>query len=205
MVSFEREGISAYLSSLSASDDGAMFESLLSRPVESAIIHERWASPGISLSLDNQQPFTANGLAFAHNGTICNAAGNIVDRPTSFRASLGLPHSQTMSDSRIYAELFFLTLSELQRERGPSEAAPDPEEVRLALSRTIDILRRDYPEASYNNLILTPDFTFATRAHSGQPCCSDILRRRYETQGWADRSTAISRSHTRASRILTAR
>jgi predicted glutamine amidotransferase len=187
MVSAVPQGISAYVSSLPLCDDSAMFEAFLSRPLESAIIHERWASPGISLSLDNQQPFTSNGLAFAHNGTIGNESGNIVDRPISYRDSIGLPHSRTMSDSKIYAELFFHALEEVQRIRGTEGLSPDADDVCHALARAIALLRRDYPESSFNNVILTRDFTFATRAHADQPVYSDILRRRYEAVGWADR------------------
>ena len=126
MVSSGQDGLSAYVSTLPAGDDGAMFESLLSRSVESSIVHERLASPGISLSLDNQQPFTFNGLAFAHNGSICNDSGNIVARPASWRESLGLPHSQTKSDSRLYAELFFLKLGALQRNGALRKSLPRP-------------------------------------------------------------------------------
>jgi gamma-glutamyl hercynylcysteine S-oxide hydrolase len=182
-----RDGISAYLSSHPAIRDAAMFNALTTQSVDSAILHERWASPDIGLSVDNQQPFTFNSLAFAHNGTIGDDDGNIVNRPAPYRASLGLAHSTTMSDSRIYAELFCLRLGEVRSQGRSLENQPSVAEVRQALSLAIAQLRRDYPEASYNNVIQTADFTYATRAHADRPTYNAGLRRRYEEAGWAHR------------------
>lgn len=181
------DSLSAYLSTRRASHDGAVFRALTAEPLVSAVIHERWASPGIGLSLDNQQPFVSRGLAFAHNGTIGNAEGNIVDRPAGYRKGLGLERSTTRSDSRIYAELFFLKLAEVLGDRGDAEPRPDADQVREALVRSLSLLRRDYPEAGFNALIQSPDFTFAARAHAKDPVCSETLRRRYEEVGWARR------------------
>ena len=179
--------LSHYVTTRSALADKALFKAFAAEPTDSAIVHERWASPGIGLSLDNQQPFASGGLAFAHNGTIGNDAGNIVDRPASYRESLGLAHSTTMSDSRIYADLFFQKLAELSRDRQAADLASGVDEVRQALAATIAILRKDYPGATYNNVIETPDFTFATRAHAERPRTSEILQRRYKAAGWSDR------------------
>jgi predicted glutamine amidotransferase len=179
--------LSSYLSSSPASGDAAMFEALTTQPVDSAIVHERWASPGISLALDNQQPFAAAGVAFAHNGTIGDDRGNIVQRPAPYRESLGLVHSTTMSDSRIYADLFFLHLDDLAGRRQSPGRNPGVEEVRRALALTIALLRGDCPNASFNNVIWTADFTFATQAHADEPKFSAGLRRGYEEAGWAQR------------------
>lgn len=179
----QAQALSLYLSLTPASKDRALFAALTDLPLGSAVIHQRWASPGIGLSLDNQQPFASDGLAFAHNGTIGNEEGNIVQRKAPYRESLGLAGSTTQSDSRIYADLFFLRLAELRRQSGSPE--PGVEEVRKALAQTIALLRRDYPEASYNNLIQTPGFTVATEAHADRPKTSEGLRRRYAEAGWS--------------------
>lgn len=176
--------LSLYTSTRSSATDGTMFGAVTAQTIDSAIIHERWASPGIALALENQHPFAVDGLVFAHNGTIANAEGNIVRRPASYRQSLGLTTSTTQSDSRLYAELFALRLRELHPNR---EGAPTPGEVCQALSATLAQLRRDYPEAGFNNLIETPDFTFATRAHGDNPVHSAGLRRGYEQAGWTHR------------------
>ena len=102
--------LSSYVSNNPASRDVKMFDALTTQRVDSAIAHERLASPGIGLLLENQQPFSSGGVAFAHNGTIGEDDINIVQRPAAYRNSLGLVHSTTMSDSRIYADLFFLHL-----------------------------------------------------------------------------------------------
>jgi len=149
------------------------------------VVHERWASPGIALSLDNQQPFTSGALAFGHNGTIGNEAGNIVGRPPEYRRSLGLENSVTRSDSQLYAQVFFHHLAQT----GFDETGPGPsvDQVHRALTATLAALRQDYPDASFNNVILTPDFTFATRAHAEVPRHGELLRRGYEKAGWSHR------------------
>jgi glutamine amidotransferase len=176
--------LSSYVSTTPADRD-PLFGALADQALDSVIVHERLASPGIDLSLDNQQPFTAGGLAFAHNGSISNADGNIVHRPDAYRADLGLVHSTTQSDSKLYAEIFFQHLARLRSREAP-DGAPTVDQVHAALSSTLVLLRKDYPDASYNNLIETSGFTFATQAHADQPQASEGLRRYYEEAGWAD-------------------
>lgn len=178
-------GRSFYLASRSAADDAAAFAALVSQSVNSLIIHERLASPGIGLVFENQQPFMLRDVAFGHNGTIGNADGNVVDRPQAYREALGLERSTTRSDSRLYGELFAQSLDR----QGPRNAtAPrTPEALASALSSTIRLLRRDYPDASYNSVIQTDDYTIVTRAHAEVPICSPGLRRIYEAAGWGNR------------------
>ncbi|HTX74072.1 MAG TPA: hypothetical protein VMC79_14680 [Rectinemataceae bacterium] len=187
IVRTSSNSLSCYISTRSALGDAATFRALTAQPIGSAIVHERWASPGIGLLLDNQQPFVSNGVAFAHNGTIGNDGANIVHRPSSYRESLGLGHSTTMSDSRLYADLFFLRLADVQHSGQTRGSPPRAEDVRRALASTIAQLRQDYPDASFNTVIETADFTFAARAHAEEPTCSERLRRRYEEVGWAHR------------------
>lgn len=174
------DSLFSYHSTQPASRDG-LYGAVVTQPVGSLILHERLASPGIALSLDNQQPFTSGGLAFAHNGTLTNANGNIVNKPASYRRALGLAHSTTGSDSRIYAEVFFHHLASLVSVGTPPTVA----QVHRALGQTVGILRRDYPEASFNNLIETPEFTVVTRAHADRPQLSETLRHLYTEAGWA--------------------
>jgi gamma-glutamyl hercynylcysteine S-oxide hydrolase len=180
-------GRSQYLSSKSALSDAALFRVLTEEPLTSCIIHERLASPGIDLDLDNQQPFVSRGLAFAHNGTISNAEGNIVQRPSSYRESLGLVRSTTMSDSRIYADLFLKRLGEILDTPPGRNYVGGQEDLVAALSEAIRTLRQDYPDASYNSVIQTQDFTAIARSHTAVPVYSQGLRRIYEKAGWADR------------------
>jgi len=177
---------SAYVSHCPASRD-PVFEAVTALTVDSAIVHERWASPGIGLELDNQQPFAVAGMGFAHNGTIGNDQGNIVQQPVSYREFLGLVGSTTMSDSRLYADLFFLQLDQTRRSHPASREAPTAEDLRQALARTITLLRRDYPDASFNCVVETPDFTVAARAHAEPPRPGAELRRGYEAAGWSHR------------------
>lgn len=180
------DSLSCYVSTQPASCD-SVFRALTLKSIGSAILHERLASPGILRVLDNQQPFASDGVAFAHNGTIADKGDNIVHRPGSYRESLGLAHSTTMSDSRIYADLFFAKLIETREKGQTGGRRPTAEEVRQALAATLALLRRDYPEASFNAMIETADFTFAARAHANSPVCSEGLRRVYESAGWSHR------------------
>ncbi len=180
-------GRSLHLSSVSAARDAAVFRALTDRPLAACIIHERLASPGIDLNLDNQQPFAERGIAFGHNGTISNGDGNIVGRPRSYRESLGLVGSATMSDSRLYADLFLKQLGQSSSAPSGGDYDPAPAELVGALSAAIRLLRRDYPDASYNAVIQTPSLTAIVRAHTAAPVYSEGLRRIYEKAGWADR------------------
>jgi predicted glutamine amidotransferase len=167
------DGVSHYRSNTAASRD-AMFGAMTAQPASSVVVHERWASPGIAVSLDNQQPFASNGVAFAHNGTIANDEGNIVHRSAAYRASLGLPPSAVMSDSRLYADLFFLHLRE-----------PSADGVLRALRLAVGALREDYPRASFNAVVETVQATFAVQAHETPPNPGAGVRRVYEKVGWA--------------------
>lgn len=180
-------GRSHYVSNKSAVSDAAVFRALTEGDLTSCIIHERLASPGIDLGLDNQQPFVSRGIAFAHNGTISNAEGNIVLRPSSYREALGLVLSTTMSDSRLYADLFLKQLDKISVSPPGGPFLPGQEELVEALSASIRLLRRDFPDASYNCVIQTQAFTAIVRSHTAEPVYSEGLRRIYEKAGWADR------------------
>lgn len=190
-----------YQSTAALYADRAVFSSLADKPHTSLIIHERLASPGIALCLDNQQPFMDRGIAFAHNGTIGSAEGNIVHRPVSYRASLGLPNSVTMSDSKLYFEVFLAQLAAAQPESPASSVQPSSNHLVRALSAAIALLRREYPDASYNCLIQTADYTLVIRAHADSPKYSEGLRRIYAEAGWSDRiDTYFAIHHTRIAR-----
>ncbi|MFD5215524.1 class II glutamine amidotransferase [Microbacterium sp. NPDC058345] len=53
----------------SAASDPA-FGTALSTPVRSAMVHLRWATPGIPVSARNAHPFHVGDLAFEHNGSL---------------------------------------------------------------------------------------------------------------------------------------
>lgn len=171
---------SRYLSSRSLRSDPSLWQSFLTSPVGAAVIHERWASPGIARAPENQQPFFQGPWAFAHNGTIGTGEKNIVHRPTTYRSSLGIPGSTTMSDSKIYAEILF-------RQLGETTTSATVAAVHKALEHTIGVLRKDYPDASFNSILAGPDFTVLTRAHASSPVFSEKLCRCYEEAGWTDR------------------
>ncbi len=185
--SLDPHGRSHYVSNRAALLDAPVFRASIDRPLSSCIIHERLASPGIDLVLDNQQPFYCGPFAFAHNGTISNEEGNIVLRPASYREDLGLHRSTTMSDSRLYADLLVSQLAARTDSQNGQRVVLGHAEFVQALSATLRLLRRDFPEASYNCLVQTEAFTAIIRAHAAEPVYSEGLRRIYEKEGWAQR------------------
>jgi predicted glutamine amidotransferase len=180
------DGLSHYLSTRPADQDRDLFGAIAARVVRAAVVHERWASRGITLSLDNQQPFASGGIAFAHNGTISNASGNVVRRPFTFREALGLAGSTTMSDSKLYAELFLARLKEIQLVPGTGQQAPVAAELRQAVAAAIGQLRREYPDAGYNVVIQTDTLTLAVEAHAEGGPSADVVTG-YRKAGWNDR------------------
>jgi len=199
--------LSSYHTGTPTDHDSVLFRALTGQPLGAVLIHQRWASPGLGLTLDFQQPFTGAGLAFAHNGTIANAEGNLAHRSAADLETLGLPGTspEARSDSRLYADLFRVHLGRL----GVGPRTPSPAEVVAALTQTVAQLRRPYPEASFNVLVQTADHSFALEAHAAEPQASETLHRRYREAGWADqiasyyelRHTALRHSDGSVTRV----
>ena len=56
-------------SAISAAEDPD-FDAALATPCRAAVVHLRWATAGLPVNIRNAHPFEADGIAFAHNGTI---------------------------------------------------------------------------------------------------------------------------------------
>jgi len=186
---------SYYISHRAQEKDRTLFEALVRGNYEAGIMHQRLASPGIDLALDKQHPFLLGDLAFAHNGTLGRQDGNIVDRPLEYRHRLGLAHSTTASDSRLFGELLALELAKVQgsaQQAGnskPGLAAKEDEEADklcTALRNTLEILRQDYPDSSYNCLVQGRYCTLAAQVHGSPVHFSEALQNIYLKAGWKD-------------------
>ena len=123
----------------------------------SEIFHLRWASPGLPVQVENNHPFTADGLAFAHNGNITplEPLRELLDE----ESAAGL---NGVTDS----EMYFALIRQRVREGL---------ELEDAVVRVVTELREIYPRSSLNGLLLTPDRLIAISA-SAKPRASNTLR-----------------------------
>ena len=106
-----------------------------------ALFHLRLASSNLPLIIENQQPFSTDGIAFIHNGDISDADGrNIVHDPDLPVSREDILSTGGKSDSAIY---FAVVLRHL------SEGKTLPEAVAAAIAD----LRKKYPRSSYNCMV----------------------------------------------------
>ncbi|MFR9728133.1 class II glutamine amidotransferase [Saccharopolyspora sp. MS10] len=133
------------------------FAEALAATSDAALLHVRLASPGSPVLARNTHPFTAPGIAFAHNGFF--EPGDALDPeipPELLAAAAGDTDS----------ERYFLLLRALLREHSPAVA------ISLAASRIRECASAF---ASLNCLLLTEDALFA---YSEEDPESEVSRRR---------------------------
>lgn len=125
-------------------------------PTDAAVLHLRMASPGLPVVPGNTHPFTAGGLAFAHNGFFSpyDALDELID-PGLLAGAAGSTDS----------ERFFLRVLTLLRDKGPVDA----------LARAADDIRARTAFASLNCLLLTGE---ALYAYADEDPGSEVSRRR---------------------------
>jgi len=126
-------------------------------PADAAVLHLRMASPGLPVVPENTHPFTAEGLAFAHNGFFSpyDALDGLIDPGLLAGAGGG-------TDS----ERFFLRVLTLLRDKDPVDALAQAAD---------DIRARATSFASLNCLLLTED---ALYTYSDEDPESEVSRRR---------------------------
>lgn len=123
------------------------------------ILHLRWATEGFRVEAANTHPFGADGLAFAHNGSI--SPGDPLDallRPSTHAGLVG------DTDSERYFGL-------IRQELADRSDGLAPASVRAASA-----LRLRYPHASLNALLLSRDELVVVHANSQRGAPLDELR-----------------------------
>lgn len=122
----------------SALGDERFLKTLNEHHARARLLHLRLASVGRATHEENSHPFFADGMAFAHNGSIVPKAGlaQLVSEP--FRDSVA-----GTTDSELY---FAMVRERVARGLTPSEA----------LRSTVQVLRKHFPLASLNAILLTP-------------------------------------------------
>ena len=127
--------------------DDSEFAALAEAPPSVArLVHLRWATEGLEISERNTHPFVADGIALAHNGSI-SPRTELDDllKPEVRRSVVGT------TDSERYLALVRQELAVVG-------------DVPQAVARAVATLRREFPLASLNALILTEDALIVVHA-----------------------------------------
>ncbi len=140
-----------------------------------ALFHLRLASSNLPLIIENQQPFSTDGIAFIHNGDISDADGrNIVHDPDLPVSREDILSTGGKSDSAIY---FAVVLRHL------SEGKTLPEAVAAAIAD----LRKKYPRSSYNCMVQNDNMLVVANA-AGRRETSPRIVEVYRRFGLEDRA-----------------
>lgn len=151
------------------------FESLASTPARSAIFHLRLASSNLPLIPENQQPFTADGISFAHNGDISTEDGvNLVHNDDVIVSDYEVAKTGGKSDSAIF---FAHILHYVDKGYAVDKAA----------ERAVSTLREQYKDSSYNCLIQTQDKLVCVNA-TGHDYLSQRVADVYEKYGQREKA-----------------
>jgi predicted glutamine amidotransferase len=132
----------------SALDDPAFVAATADRRALASMVHLRWATNGLAVQPQNSHPFCADGVAMAHNGSI---------KPMGPLAELIEPQIAETLRGTTDSERYFALIRQHRR------TAPTLAE---AVRRAVAQLRRQYPEASLNALLLGEDQLIAVHAHA---------------------------------------
>jgi predicted glutamine amidotransferase len=132
----------------SALDDPAFAQAAHDRRSVASLVHLRWATNGLAVKPQNSHPFLADGVAFAHNGSI---------KPAGPLDELLEPETVASLRGTTDSERYFGVIRQYRR------TAPDLAE---AVRRAVAQLRELYPEASLNALMLGEGQLIAVHAHA---------------------------------------
>ncbi len=135
----------------SAVGDPELEDLLAGRPATARLVHLRLATQGLACTRENTHPFLADGIAFAHNGSLEPAEA--LDRFVG-------PEQAAALEGTTDSERYFAAVR-TQIARGAT-----------ALDALVDVvaaLRAVYPGRSLNALVLSGTELFAVHASEGVP------------------------------------
>lgn len=115
------------------------FAATMAAPARAAMVHLRWATPGIPVSVHNAHPFHVDGVAFEHNGSL---------KPLSDLRDMLAPQTAAELSGDTDSEMYFALIREQLAHGLPlAEAA-------ASVARR---LREAFPFASLNAILLDSD------------------------------------------------
>lgn len=139
------------------------FPAFVNQDARSGVFHLRLASSHLPLILENQQPFSSDGITFCHNGDISGDQGiNIVHNPHLTVSKEELRATGGKSDSAIYFAYILHYVS-------AGKSLPD------AISCAVHQLRKNYPLSSYNCLVQTDSELICLNAYGHQVTSKRII------------------------------
>ncbi len=148
-----------------------VFDELAVQPARGALWHFRLASSHLPLILENQQPFFANGLSFAHNGDISDDYGRNIIENHDFPVDRSVFLS---TGGRSDSAVFFAVILEYIGFGFPLDEA---------VAQAVRELRQSYPKSSYNCMIQSDDQLVVLRA-SGRTGVPPRIMEVYAGYGW---------------------
>jgi predicted glutamine amidotransferase len=128
-----------------AERDPAFVDQHSGHPAAAGLLHLRWATLGLAVAPENTHPFLADGIAFAHNGSLAPGIVNALLDP-QYRAGL-----RGDTDS----ERYFALIRQLRA------SSPD---LPAAVRQAVGVLAPHVPRASLNALLLDPIYLVAVHA-----------------------------------------
>lgn len=141
------------------------FDALLSTEAHSAIVHLRWATAGLPVRECNAHPFQADGVSFAHNGTI---------KPLDLLHTLLPAESAQSLTGDTDSEMYFALIRD-RLAQGLS--------LHEATAQTVALLRENFPLASLNALLLDREQLIVVHASATSVLTEHDLSR---LAPWAD-------------------
>lgn len=151
--------VRSYRTTLPPFED-AQFEPILdAEPSTARLVHLRWATARLAVTQENTHPFVADGLALAHNGSITPRSGlEELLQPQTWASLRGF------TDSERYLALIRQELC--ARTVGPDGVSGGGAQLVQAVCDVVTKLRRRFPVASLNALILSRSTFIAVHASS---------------------------------------
>ncbi|HZB47565.1 MAG TPA: class II glutamine amidotransferase [Mycobacteriales bacterium] len=142
------DGLGVRRSTVCAATDPAFLDAADRIRTPAAIVHLRWASPGLPVMPANTHPFRRGRTAFAHNGRILPFERLPGLLPAAWRGRLA-----GTTDSEHY---FLAVLAEAERTGGDLPAA---------LATVVGRLAAGFSASSLNAMLLTPQTLYVVNCH----------------------------------------
>lgn len=140
------------------------YDDLVARPLGTAgFVHLRWATGGLAVSPENTHPFVEGDRAFGHNGHI-----SPIDRLEELLDDDSLDRLRGTTDSERYFRFVEQCIDREGDETG-------------GVTRAVGELRKEFPHASLNALLLTADALFSIHVNSCAEPPVRALREMFET------------------------
>jgi len=139
----------------SAAASARFSEVISNQSAPGALLHFRWASPGLEVTHENAHPFCFEDIAFIHNGAL------------SAVKSLIAPEFESLREGDTDSELFFLYLLTEIKANGFVEG----------VVKGIKNLKQNFEYSSINSMIINSDYLIVVSEHDplNKPIWTDDL------------------------------